>query len=245
MEVSVVVLCRNNPAELAETLASIPPAAGPSAVEVLVVDGSSTDGCRQQLEAVRWPHPGPTLRWIPLEPRGVYHAMNQSLRLVRGEWLAFMNAGDVYEPAGLLRLLTHAKALVQRRGVDRAVAVFAQAWVDPPPGSASPWLTPDPATQHLHRWLRHMVPCHQAFLFSAPFAQLHPYDERGTPIADRAVMRCAIAQSGTACYLRFPVCRFRLGGLSSRAGAKAWFAPWPRLLPRLMRCRARCMGRIC
>jgi len=245
MEVSVVVLCRDNPAELAETLASIPPAAGPVDLEVLVVDGSSTDGCRRQLEAVRWSTPGPTLRWTPMEPRGIYHAMNQSLELVRGEWMAFMNAGDVYESAGLLRLLAHARGLVRERGADRAVAVFAQAWVDPPPGSTSPWLTPDPATQRLDRWLRHMVPCHQAFLFAVPFARLHPYDERGTPIADRAVMRCAIARSGTACYLRFPVCRFRLGGLSSRAGAKAWFAPWPRLLPRLMRYRARWMGRFC
>ena len=72
MEVSVVVLCRNNPAELAETLASIPPAAGPSAVEVLVVDGSSTDGCRQQLEAVRWPHPGPTLGYTQI----LIHSLN-------------------------------------------------------------------------------------------------------------------------------------------------------------------------
>ena len=245
MEVSVVVLCRDNPEELAETLASIPPAAGPVPVEVVVVDGSASDACRLRWEAMGGPRPGLTLRWHPLEPRGVYDAMNRSLQLVRGEWMGFMNAGDVYEPGGLARLLAHAEALVRSRGIGRAVAVFGQAWVDPPPGSTAPWLTPDPAMGRLDRWLHSMVPCHQAFLFSVAYARQHPYDTAGSPAADRAVMRSAIARAGVACYLPMPVCRFRLGGLSSRNGAKAWFAAWPALLPRLMRHRSRWMGRVC
>lgn len=248
MKLSVIVLCRDNPDELQETLDSLPMAFSGSSedlLEVLVVDGSIGPLCRLRVEELRRQSGAPALRWQGLPPRGVYDAMNRALPLVRGEWLAFMNAGDVYEPGGLALLSHHAEHLLARSDPARAVAVFGQAWVDPPPGTTSPWLTPDPAMAHLNRWIRCMVPCHQAFLFSTAFARRHPYRTQGHPLADRAVMRRAVRLAGPACYLPRPVCRFRLGGLSSRNGWKRWLTPWPGLLPRLMRRRARWWARCC
>jgi hypothetical protein len=246
-KLSVVVLCRDNPEELGDTLASLPMAAGGRSMdlEVLVVDGSFGPECRRRVEAMRRVSGLPHLRWQRLPPRGIYDAMNRSLTMVEGDWLAFMNAGDIYENGGLALLSSHAEALLARNGRERAVAVFGQAWVDPPPGTARPWLTPDPAMVHLNRWMRCMVPCHQAFLFATDFARRHPYPDAGSPLADRQVMRQAVRVAGAACYLPRPVCRFRLGGLSSRNGWKRWLTPWPGLLPRLMRRRASWWARCC
>lgn len=247
MKLSVVILCRDNPGELQETLASLPMAvAGRSMdLEVVVVDGSIEPACHQRVEALRRLPGTPPLRWHGLPPRGVWDAMNRAVHLVQGEWLAFMNAGDVYEQGGLSLLCAHAETLLAIRGPERAVAVFGQAWVDPPPGTTPPWLTPDPAMVHLNRWILCMVPCHQAFLFSTDFARRHPYPTTGDPLADRPVMRRAVRLAGSACYLPQPVCRFRLGGLSSRNGWKRCLTPWPWLLPRLMRRRARWWARCC
>ena len=247
MKLSVVVLCRDNPAQLRETLASVPRAVAGRSVqlEVLVVDGSLGRECERLVEHLALGSGGPPVRWCRLPPRGVYDAMNHALDMVRGDWLAFMNAGDVYEDDGLALLCAHAEQLLATNGREGAVAVFGQAWVDPPPGTTPPWLTPDPAMVHLNRWLRSMVPCHQAFLFSIDFARCHPYPVAGAPLADREVMRRAVRLAGPSCYLPRPVCRFRLGGLSSRNGWKRWFSPWPGLLPRLMRRRASWWARCC
>ena len=248
MRLSVIVLCRDNPSELAETLHSIPAAMGSTPLghlEVLVVDGSTTPDCRVQVETMPQRQGRLQLSWHPLRPRGVYDAMNRGLTLARGEWIAFMNAGDVYESHGLALLWRHAQDQLLRLGPERAVAVFGQAWVDPISGSARPWLTPDPSMTRLRRWLRFMVPCHQAFLFAACFARHHPYDLRAGITADRSVMRAALSRAGEGSYLPVPVCRFRLGGQSSRQGVKAWLSAWPSLLPWMMRHRARWIGRTC
>jgi hypothetical protein len=171
--------------------------------------------------------------------------MNRGLSLAGGEWIAFMNAGDVYESDGLALLWQHALGQCARLGAERAVAVFGQAWVDPRSGSGRSWLTPDPRMTRLRRWLRFMVPCHQAFLFAAGFARRHPYDPAAGVTADRRVMRAALAIAGDGSYLPVPVCRFRLGGLSSREGVKTWLSVWPSLLPWMMRHRARWIGRTC
>lgn len=248
MRVSVIVLCRDNPLELEETLSSIPPAMGSTPLgdlEVLVVDGSSSSDCRLQVEAFRRRHPELDIRCRPLRPRGIYDAMNRALALAGGEWIGFMNAGDVYEHNGLAQLRRHAKAQLGLLGPERAVAVFGQAWVDPAAGAGRPWLTPDPRMRRLRRWLRFMVPCHQAFLFAAAFARSHPYAIDGGITADRPVMRAALARAGEESYLPIPVCRFRLGGLSSREGVKPLLSVWPSLLPWMMRHRAQWIGRTC
>lgn len=112
---SVVVLCRDNPDQLSDTLAALLQA-GPwhlamgwsevIDIELLLVDGSSNGTAAQMFEAWQQP-PGWRRRRLLLPPRGVYHAMNQSLKAVLGEAIVFMNAGDVYVPGGLHILLRH------------------------------------------------------------------------------------------------------------------------------------------
>jgi len=217
MGASVVVLCRDNPCQLEETLSSLVLATQglepPFALELLVLDGSKTEACHKVFDAAAlqpWKR-----RLIPRPPQGIYDAMNAALREVSGSWVAFMNAGDLYVAGGLALLLLHAEAITATPGLHRPAAVFGQAWVEPP-GWSLRWLTPDPAMNHLECWLNHMVPCHQSMLFSVDFARLHPYPLNSGTKADRMVMRAALDPAPKQVYVAKPVCRYRLGGQSSR-----------------------------
>jgi len=213
--VTVVTLCRNNSQQLQATLSAMPAASEGllGILEILVIDGSDGEECKsccQKLSNAVGP-----LRFQRLQPEGIYPAMNAALSLANGELVAFMHAGDRYLPGGLTALVDHWLSLSQIIGC-RPAAVFGQAWVVPVPGkgaSVAPWLTP-PCSVRLRRWLRRMVPCHQAFLFDAAFARAHPYSSDSL-VADRAVIRKAIFQVGAACYLPRPVCEFALDGVSS------------------------------
>jgi glycosyltransferase involved in cell wall biosynthesis len=249
---TVLGLCRDNPLELEDSLASLAGQVLPPdwRVELLLIDGSATVACQEVLH--RWQprmeRTGMTVRHHRHAPRGIYDALNAGLALSSGAWLQVLTAGDRYADAtSLARLLRHAHALAEERRGAPPAAVFGQAWVDPPAGSGvPPWLTPDPAVVRLDCWLRRMVPCHQAFLFRGDFARAHPYEARLGVTADRPVMRAAIRAAGPGAYLRQPVCHFRLGGVSSRQGmAKALLRPWPELTIRLMRRQARWMGWLC
>lgn len=262
---TVITLCRNNPQPLELTLAALPEAVAglPLSWELLVVDGSEGPVCAlaAQRLAVALDLP---LRLERRPARGIYAAMNEALVLAEGELLAFMHAGDRYRPGGLTALVRHWLAQ------GRPEAVFGQAWVIPPSaeGALQPWLTPDPVVRRPGRWLQAMVPCHQAFVFEAGFARAHPY-AADSLVADRAVMRAALAAAGPGAYLPQPVCDYDLSGMSStlpdgrelwrrlrdrrrswlERGAeplKALLRPgWAASYPRLMRWRSAAWGWCC
>lgn len=220
ISVSLLVPCRNNPEELADTLDSAfsQILADDGLLEVIVVDGSSDGLCRQQVEQRRRSLGkggfDARLEWIGRPARGVYDALNAALERSAGRWLQVLPAGDRYaDQHSLERLLRHFSRLQSAWGVPPA-AVFGQAWVEVPGGRLR-WLTPHPQVRSIQAWLRWMVPCHQSFLFDGDWARAHPYPEGSTVYGDRPVMRAALASAGPEVYLAAAVCRFRLGGISS------------------------------
>lgn len=216
--VSVLTPCRDNPAELANTLSSIMQQVSEAEAwnELIVIDGSDAPHCLAQRERFagelaerHW-----RLQWIARPAGGIYDALNAGLKCSRGRWIQIMPASDRYwDPHSLMRLIRHAERLCQQDDSAPA-AVFGQAWVEVP-GQRLGWLTPDPRVGTIETWLRWMVPCHQAMLFDGAWARAHPYPEVSPVYGDRPVMRAALAGSPPQAYLAEPVCRFRLGGLSS------------------------------
>lgn len=87
--VSVVTVVRNAAGLIEETLRSVVGQASRDH-EYLVLDGASTDGTVPIVERYAG-----DLAYFRSEPdRGIYDAMNRGLRLARGEFVYFLNAGD-------------------------------------------------------------------------------------------------------------------------------------------------------
>lgn len=91
MKLTVVTVCRNARATVAEAVDSVHRQTHPD-VEHIVIDGASTD---DTLAVVR--RHGARVAQIRCEPdRGVYDAMNKGVALASGEVVGFLNADDVY-----------------------------------------------------------------------------------------------------------------------------------------------------
>lgn len=67
--------------------------------EIIVIDGGSTDGT---LEVLR-KHEENIDYWVSEPDQGMYQAMNKGIVLATGEWLSFMNAGDLFYGRKILR----------------------------------------------------------------------------------------------------------------------------------------------
>lgn len=90
-KVSVAVVCYNSESEIEGTLQSILAQTYP-AMEVVVVDGQSTDGTLGILERYR-----PRIDiLVSEEDGGVYDAMNKAATLATGDYIIFINAGDFF-----------------------------------------------------------------------------------------------------------------------------------------------------
>ena len=86
--ISVVVMLKNNIRHMAESFDSIA-ASRVRPIEILVIDGGSTDGSREALAA--WPE----ARLIDQGDIDLASAFNMGVALSRGELLAFCAADDV------------------------------------------------------------------------------------------------------------------------------------------------------
>jgi GT2 family glycosyltransferase len=94
---TVVTPTFNAVATIRETLASIQSQEYP-ALDHVVVDGGSTDGT---VELLAEEAAAGRLRYISEPDRGLSDAFNKGVAMATGEWIAWLNADDTYEPGAL------------------------------------------------------------------------------------------------------------------------------------------------
>lgn len=101
-KISIITVTYNAGLLLEKTLANIEKLKYDNK-EIIVVDGQSSDNTmkivRQYAEA------GIVTFYISERDKGIYDAMNKGVRLCTGEWVIFMNAGDVFASDNILQLV--------------------------------------------------------------------------------------------------------------------------------------------
>jgi glycosyltransferase involved in cell wall biosynthesis len=95
--ISVVIPTYNRARAVVEAVASVQAQTlAPS--EIIVVDDGSTDGTAEALRQLKAP-----IRYVAKENGGVSSARNLGVRLAKGEWIAFLDSDDRWEPIKLER----------------------------------------------------------------------------------------------------------------------------------------------
>jgi len=105
LTISIVVPSYNQAEYLPRTLASILSQQGDFALEVLVVDGQSTDGSLAILQAIN----DPRVTWISEPDNGQSDAINKGLAQVTGDVVTWLNSDDIYCDGALAKV---AKAML-------------------------------------------------------------------------------------------------------------------------------------
>ncbi len=135
--VSVIVPCYNAAAYLPAALASVL-AQRPAVWEVIVIDDGSSDGSAAIAAGF-----GAPVRCHRQENQGIAAARNQGLRLADGDWIAFLDADDLWPADSLGLRLRELAARPDLDGVYGLVEAFAspelsaaeQLTLQPPPSS--------------------------------------------------------------------------------------------------------------
>lgn len=95
--VSVITICYNAVSEIEKTILSVINQTYPG-VEYIVIDGGSTDGTVEIIQ--KYSHH--LSFWVSEPDHGIYDAMNKGIGHATGEWIHFLNAGDVYHDHNVL-----------------------------------------------------------------------------------------------------------------------------------------------
>jgi glycosyltransferase involved in cell wall biosynthesis len=153
--VTVITVCRNARTDLLRTESSIRSQADAS-LEWIIVDGDSTDGTKSYLESLD----EPWIKWVSEPDEGIYDAMNKGIRMARGQWLWFLNAGDVFNGESSVAQVMQAPS--------NADICFGEVIIESegnPLGTRSE-VTPHtlPGTLEKRQFRHGMVVSHQAFI---------------------------------------------------------------------------------
>ena len=92
MKISVITVCYNAEKVIQQTIQSVMNQSYTD-IEYIIIDGASTDGT---MELVKKYTDDKRVRYISEPDNGIYDAMNKGIRLATGDYLEFLNAGDVF-----------------------------------------------------------------------------------------------------------------------------------------------------
>jgi glycosyltransferase involved in cell wall biosynthesis len=109
--ITVITVVYNDADNLAFTLKSVAEQQYKD-FEFLVIDGNSTD---RTLDVIRQ-YENIISTWISEPDKGIYDAMNKGIKMAKGEYINFLNAGDAYCYADTLHEVTD--KLLQNSDVD-------------------------------------------------------------------------------------------------------------------------------
>jgi glycosyltransferase involved in cell wall biosynthesis len=97
MKFSIIMPSLNQAAFLPQAVASVLSQTGPFDVQLLVIDGGSSDGSVQFLRGLN----DPRLAWRSGPDRGQGDAVNKGLALATGDVIGWLNSDDRYAPGAL------------------------------------------------------------------------------------------------------------------------------------------------
>jgi glycosyltransferase len=208
MKISVITAVYNSRDTIAEALDSALAQTHPD-VELIVIDGGSTDGTREVLQGY-----ADRLAVLVSElDHGIYDALNKGIARASGEVVGFLHSDDLFADASVLSRIA---AAIVDPAVDAAYGDLLYVRKDDPSRVVRTWragaFTPGKLA---HGWM----PPHPTFYVRrAVYQRLGGYDTSYRIAADYDCMLRFLGKGGIrAVYIPEVLVKMRVGGASNRS----------------------------
>ncbi len=175
--------------------------------EYIVVDGKSNDRTLEILEQNR----DTVSKLVSEKDSGLYDAMNKAIAMAEGEYLMFLNAGDLfYEEESLSELFEAAEnqdvLYADTAIIDTEFELVGMRHMRPP------------ARLSWKSFRNGMVVCHQAIVAKRSIAPFYDLSYQVAADIDWAIRLCKAAESFY--FFDAPLIRFMQGGISTQQRSK-------------------------
>lgn len=193
MKISVVTVSYNAVHEIEETILSVLNQTY-SNIEYIIIDGGSTDGT---VDIIR-KYADQLAYWISEPDKGIYDAMNKGIAAATGDYINFMNAGDIFSNNDVLNQFVPNLH-------DHPDIVY---------GSCNIKLNGDTAHTRpmpISALKKKMPFCHQACFVSTPFHQKHMFDASFKVLADYNMFYNAYKNGAKFQYIPICVANYDIG----------------------------------
>ena len=140
-------------------------------IEYIIVDGASKDRTLSIVNKYR-----DKIQAVVSEPdKGLYDAMNKGLKMAKGEYVCFLNAGDTFHEDDTLQLIVHQ---LNKSNVLPDVIYGETALVDAQRHFVGMRRLQTPDTLNWKSFRQGMLVCHQAFIAKRALAETYDLNYR-------------------------------------------------------------------
>lgn len=158
-KISVVTISYNIVTSIEKTILSVINQTYPN-IEYIIIDGGSTDGTLDIIKK----YSDKINYWISEPDKGIYDAMNKGIHIATGEWINFMNAGDIFYDNNVIN---ETFSLIDENSFD---IIYGDLVIDSPFGLY--WKRAD----DLNNISKRMVFGHQASFINSKYHKSNEYD---------------------------------------------------------------------
>lgn len=202
---SIIVVCLNAGERLQETIESIACQRFDN-FEVIIKDGGSSDG---SVEVIKKRYDADAKFHIYTQKdTGIYDAMNQAIKLAKGSYLLFLNAGDTFYDEHVLERVTDQNDKLAKQGIKADILygnMFHKAL------NTIIYSYPEINDFTCYR----NVPCHQTCFYSNTMFETRGYDTAYNVRADyEHFLWCIYEKKAKTVYLPFIIASYEGEGYS-------------------------------
>lgn len=199
MKLSIITVTYNAEKALKQTLESIEKQKN-AEIELLIIDGCSTDKTIEIAHLYR--NKIDNMKVFSELDKGIYDAMNKGINLSSGDYLFFLNAGDVFFDNSVLD-----RVLSQLNGKD---VYYGDSYISNQGSVITPY--------RVGRFSKYRLAvtniCHQSIFYPRYLISANKYNIKYRIVADW-VMNMSIWKERPFMYIKTPVVLYEGGGLSS------------------------------
>jgi glycosyltransferase involved in cell wall biosynthesis len=204
LRISVIMPVLNRANHIRRAIDSVD-AQGIADVEIIAVDGGSTDGTREILAAV------PNVRLIDAPRSSIYEALNIAVGAAQGTWISHLNSDDRLVSGALARVLD----LADRQPDSRIIRGWAHYVAEDATGAQHPLPRINNAVRlalDLHAVLFGIPAINACIIHKDVYGSIGLYDERYRIAADREWLLRALLAKVPISLLDAPVYEYLVHG---------------------------------
>ena len=178
-------------------------------IEYIIIDGCSIDNT---VDIVR-KYESFITNWISEKDDGIYSAMNKGIRMASGDWICFLNCGDVFADENSLAIV--AKEIA--RDTENADIFYGNIFVEGRDGKRVERIAKAPC--NLHR----MYFCHQSAFVKTNVLRNYFFDERYKMSADFNFFKLCYRDKYKFVHLNVPLVVYDRTGVSNTRREKGLY----------------------
>lgn len=209
LRLSVITINFNNKKGLEKTIGSVIEQSYKE-IEYIIIDGASTDG---SVKVIKENSPGISY-WLSDADTGIYNAMNKGIAKATGEYLIFLNSGDTFIDANVLKRISEYNLVADIVYGNLVVCENERQWIKEYPNQLS-----------FKFFYKDTLPHPCSLIRKVLFDKYGLYNENNKIVSDWEFFMISIMKHNCSYqHLNVPIARFVTDGISSNVANHALIA---------------------